>query len=138
LKELRARKAIVRKKLEHSNQLIVGGNCQEGDCGTSVHVKLNDPLEMLSVVKKLLSNDIIAMPITGRPAHVCWQWMDQFNKERFHHPEMNPYKDNSLKYKKVDFLKTVENLSSTLKIFLDLDGSDREFEKKADKIAGLF
>ena len=51
---------------------------------------------------------------------------------------MSPYKDNSLKYKKADFLKTVQNLSSTLKIFLDLDGSESEFEKKADKVAGFF
>lgn len=137
LKDLRIRKNLVRKKFESANRKFIGGNCDEGDCGTSVHIKMNDPLEMLSVVKKLLSNNIVAMPVTGRPAHVCWQWMDQFNKERFHHPEMNPFKELNLEYKKADYLKSVENLSSTLKIFLDLEGSEQDFEKKADIIAGL-
>ena len=82
LKELRARKALLRKKLEHGNQSVVGGNCQEGDCGTSVHVKLNDPLEMISVVKKLLSNDIIAMPITGSlHMYVGSGWINLITKD---------------------------------------------------------
>jgi len=138
LNELRTRKDLIRKKMESTNREVIGGNCMAGDCGTSVHIKLNDPLEMVEIVKKLLSHSIVAMPVTGRPAHFCWQWMEQFNEGRFHHPEMNPLKNFNIEYKKADYLKSVDFLSSTVKIFLDLEGSEKEFEKKADIIAGQF
>ncbi len=137
LEDLRKRKKILKSKIESGNRKVIGGNCEIGDCGTSVHFRMNDPLEMVAVVKKLLSNNIVAMPITGRPAHACWQWMDQFNKARFHHPEMNPFKNFDIEYKKSDYLKSVELLSSTVKVFLDLEGSNTEFEKKADLLASL-
>ena len=137
LEELRQRKSVMKKKIESAHKSVIGGNCEAGDCGTSVHIKLNDPLEMMTLVKKLLANNVVAMPVTGRPAHVCWQWMDQFNKARFYHPEMNPFKSFDVEYKKTDFLKSVEILSSTVKIFLDLEVSESEFEKKADLLAGL-
>lgn len=139
LLSLRKRKRLVVEKLKAKNVTVIGGNCESGDCGTSVHLKMNDPIQMVEAVKKLLKEKIICLPITGRPAHVCWQWMEQLNKRRFFHPEFNPYKWNQadINYSKADFLQSIEILSSTLKIYLNLEESDDVFEKKADLLVNL-
>ncbi|MCO4792566.1 MAG: DegT/DnrJ/EryC1/StrS family aminotransferase [Bacteriovoracaceae bacterium] len=139
LLQLRKRKKLLISKLEGKNYQIIQGNCIEGDCSTSLHIKYEDPIQMVTKVKKLLGEKVVCLPITGRPAHVCWQWMEQINKRRFFHPDLDPFKwaESDMSYQKSDFLQSVEILSSTLKIYLDLEGTDEEFEKKADLIAGL-
>lgn len=102
LARLRERKKLLRGILGQTNAArVIRGHCEEGDCGSSVHLNFSDPQAALLAGREMRSATIPCFPIVLRPAHVCWKW-DLPGVERA-----------------ADFLDSVGLLSSTLRLEVD-------------------
>lgn len=75
LKRLRERKKILLEVLEGTPGVsLIRGHCLKGDCGSSFHLRFDDPQKAQAMSRKLIANKVIAILPSMRPAHVAWKW----------------------------------------------------------------
>lgn len=139
LEKLRERKSMWVKAFESAGVSYYKGHDQKGDTSTCIHLKCSDPMEAALLAKKLLKENIKALPAQFKPAHACWQWMESMSKRDYFVPGLNPYRltDKEYRYDKAQFLPTVMTLGQCLKIIIDLDISLDEEQEKISKVIQL-
>lgn len=120
LGRLRQRKNIFRKAFEENGLFYTKSHDQEGDCGTSFHFSVSDPLFASLLCKKLLSAGLKAMPTGARPAHSYWQWIEILG--------IGSERKRALQQ---DLAQTKMILSSNIKVFIEIDKSLEETEALA-------
>lgn len=116
---LRNKKKEFIRTLESSNISLSPLVDAAGDCGTSIHIICSDPLDCMAKAKQLLALGFKASPTYLRPAHACWQWFDLLNQN-------TPAEYN---YEKSQFLQSVQILTSSLKISIDLDATSAQINQ---------
>lgn len=124
LNNLRERKKLIVQELQKNNFAIIHAHDEEGDCGTSIYLKLNSPDVATQAVLSLAKLKIAAVTINMRPAHASWQWGHLLKKER---PQGF--------YEKARFLSSIDLLMSTVKINVPFDLSLEETSDYAKSIA---
>lgn len=134
LKSLRDRKRIY---VEHLTGLkdvqVLLGHCSEGDCASSLHLQFSDPIQAMTVGKTLREAGALFAPVTTRPAHAGWKWMHLFADHAHIQPSRNPFLNSSEDYSYVtsDYLQSIDILTKTVKMDLNIDLSLEETTKHA-------
>lgn len=136
INNLRVRKDIVKDILIKSQVHFHEGHCSKGDCGTSIHLELGDPMRTQLCAKKLMSAGVKAIPIQARPAHAVWQWSYMLEQRRFRHPELDPFRQTkkSYDYSKANFLSSYGVLLSTLKLPIEYNLTQEQTAEWALKV----
>lgn len=124
LEALRDRRRVLVSVLKQNAIDCVPSHDEEGDCATSIYLSFPSVEAAKENLLKFVKEQIVAIPITVRPAHACWQWMHLLEKER---PNGN--------YKKSSFLSSIDLLMSTLKINIPFEMSLNEVEDYGNKIS---
>ena len=117
LDNLRERKKIIRELFLKADLPIVTSNDEEGDCATSIYLMAKSPEENKNILSKINTDKLIAIPITAKPAHVCWQWMHLL-------AEVRPKE----LYRKSLFLNSIDIVLRTSKIDVPFDMDLNEVE----------
>lgn len=126
LETLRKRKKILLNALLEAGIKTVASHDEAGDCATSIYLPFASVEECKINLLILAAQKVVAIPVTARPAHACWQWMHLLAEVRS--PEL---------YKKSSFLSSIDILMSTLKINVPFEFDENETEDFAKKIIGL-
>ena len=107
LERLRERKRILLELLTglHGVEPILP-HSPSGDCGSSLHLRFADPIQAAASSKALMAVGALATPITLRPAHVAWKWLDLIDPEH-------------AKSITTTLLPSLELVSSVLKLDID-------------------
>lgn len=137
LKSLRERKAIyVESLLGLKDVRVPQGHCAEGDCASSLHLQFSDPIQAMAVGKTLREAGALFAPVTTRPAHAGWKWMHLFADHAHIQMERNPFLQSETKYNYVtsDYLQSIEVLTKTVKMDLNIDMTLEETRKHAQLI----
>ena len=71
---LRERHQLLRDKLLGAGLPLITAADLAGDCGTSILLRTNDPLELLERSRALGKAMVKVMSLTARPAYASWQW----------------------------------------------------------------
>lgn len=121
---LRERKKVMLEILGAKGIDIVASHDEAGDCGTSFYLRFSSGAQANIQLMKFAKHKIVAIPISLRPAHACWQWMHLLEKERPHG-----------QYKKSAFLTSMDLLTSTLKINVPFEMEINEVADYAKKIS---
>jgi len=117
---LRERKKLLMAELAGISEIrVVQGHCAEGGCGSSLHLVFQDPASALSFGREFRAAEIPFLPVIMRPAHVCWKWAPVFNA------------------KATDYLSSLDLLSRTLKLDIDLSLTTEQTERLGRRIAKL-
>ena len=125
LSGLRERKALFREVLAgHGGVRMVDGHCPEGDCASSVHLRLEDPVRAAMASKRLMQERIQAFMPTLRPAHVAWTWIDLVDPQ------------NAVATRQ-GLLSSMDIITSILKYDIDLSLDLDETRIVAEKIRAL-
>lgn len=138
LSELRKRKKIIIDTVLGSSSVsIPTGYCPQGDCGASIHLQFETPDKALLLAKKLRDLGLLFAPVTSRPAHASWKWVSLFgdkgNIQSARNPFLTPEKKYS--YSTADQLVSVDILSRTVKMDIDIHSSLDQTKEKAMQIA---
>lgn len=123
LAKLRERKNILAAHLAAiSGAQIIRGNCEAGDCGTSLHLRFDDPALAALAAKNLAEAGILAAFPSLRPAHVAWKWLDLVAPE-------------TATTARLDLLPSVQILMSVLRYEID-PSLDRQATERIGEIMG--
>lgn len=124
LKSLRDRKEILLNVMKEKNVEFVSALDPEGDCATSLHLKINDPMKAAFLCKDLLDSGVVAVPLNSRPAHNFSQWIDLLR--------LSPEEKKILLQ---DLSPSRFILASVLKVFIRPDWTAGETRTKGHEIA---
>jgi hypothetical protein len=102
---------------------VVLSNDEVGNCGTTLYLTFKNVEEAKNKLQKINTDKTIAIPISARPAHVCWQWMHLI-------AEVRP----QYKYHKSLFLNSIDLISRTIKFDTPFDMNIDDIEDYAKKI----
>lgn len=106
--------------LQKNNLQILDEVPLENICGNVVRLKLPNPEKMKEVSVKLNGLGFKVIPPLVRPAHSVWQWIHYVSKER--------------KFSKVEFLPSIEILSSILLLYVDVNCTEIEWSLRLNTI----
>jgi 8-amino-3,8-dideoxy-alpha-D-manno-octulosonate transaminase len=120
LETLKERKNIFKNAFKEAGLPVVDSWDEEGDCGSSLYLTFNSVEELNSKLQKMNIDKAWALPVTARPAHVCWQWMHLL-------AEVRP---KSL-YTKFNFLNSIDIISRTAKLDIPFELSIEETNELA-------
>lgn len=137
LKSLRERKAIIVQTLKALKfDYCVKGYSVEGECASSLHLQFDSPDKAMVLGKQLREQGHMFLPVTNRPAHASWKWSHLLGDKSHIQDGQNPYKQNSKSYSypAADCLQSVDILTRTLKIDIDIHLSLEETKVKAEQI----
>lgn len=123
LGNLRERKEILVNELKLNGVDIVHALDPQGDCGTSLHLKITDPMKAAFICKDLLDAGIVAVPLNSRPAHNVLQWIDLLRLSQ-----------DEKKLQLNDLSSSRFILASVLKIFIRPDWTTEETSAKAKEV----
>ncbi|MGZ3691273.1 MAG: aminotransferase class I/II-fold pyridoxal phosphate-dependent enzyme [Pseudobdellovibrio sp.] len=140
LQKLRERKKILRDTISQNSQFkIISGYSADGECASSLHLLLNDPLEALEVGKKLRGAGLAFYPVTLRPAHASWKWSHLFGKQAHLQDGQNPFlkSDVTVKYDTALFVRSVDILNRTLRMEINIEAGLEETKELALKISKI-
>ncbi|MCR9206374.1 MAG: aminotransferase class I/II-fold pyridoxal phosphate-dependent enzyme [Halobacteriovoraceae bacterium] len=140
LSELRERKDFYRELFKSEAIPFREGHDPKGDIGTNIHLIGKDPIHVIQMTKSLVAKGFRAMPPHLRPAHACWQWFGEMNDQDYFVKKLNPFLNSSKKYsyQKSDYIRTVQLLSETCRLELEIDSSLDEFKKKAEEVVRIY
>ncbi|MEK7355868.1 MAG: DegT/DnrJ/EryC1/StrS family aminotransferase, partial [Bdellovibrionota bacterium] len=125
LSRLRERKEILVETLTGvKNVSLIRGYSVDGDCASSLHLRLSDPITAGQASKRLMENGIIAAFPTLRPAHVAWKWMDM----------IEPFEAKAVT---ASLLPSVQIMMSTIKYDVDYSLTLPQTRAVAKKFRGL-
>ncbi|MEQ1723750.1 MAG: aminotransferase class I/II-fold pyridoxal phosphate-dependent enzyme [Pseudobdellovibrio sp.] len=138
LSELKQRKQIFKSALNKHEKIfkIVEGYSSD-ECSTSIHLQFVDLEKTNLYAKKLRESGLLFAPVTTRPAHASWKWSQLLGEKAHIQKEYNPYLNTQKKYdyNLSNYLKSVEILTRTVKMDLNLDWSMEETKLMAAKAA---
>ncbi len=136
LEELKKRKNIWHKAFSALDFHIPEGHCIEGNCCTSFHIQFHDQKKCNQASSIFLANGVDALPLTIRPAHAIWQWGPMLSKKKFIGEFFNPFQHSSKKYNYSTalYLKTLDILTTTLKVTINYDLSIEETKILVDQL----
>jgi dTDP-4-amino-4,6-dideoxygalactose transaminase len=140
LNELRVRKKIFLEQLSHlPSARVVTGYSAEGDCSSSLHLQFDDPSFGAQVSKTLREKALLFAPITIRPAHAAWKWSHLLGEKSHVQPGLNPYHrtEKSYSYPTYQYLDSVEILTKTVKMDIDINKSLSQTEEEARVIRSV-
>lgn len=138
LSELRKRKKIILEALStNENFICAQGYSKEGECASSLHLQFTDKEKSVFWIKKINGVGFAFMPVTSRPAHASWKWTHLLGESAHLQPGLNPYMNSEKKYNYplIDYLESVEILTNTFKMDIDIHLSLEETQKKAELLA---
>lgn len=140
LDELRERKNFLRDYFKSESVPFREGHDIKGDIGTNIHLIGKDPIHAVQMTKTFVKEGFRAMPPHFRPAHVCWQWFDGMSANDYFVPGLNPYKltNETYEYKKADYLQTVQIISETCRLEIDLTSSLDDFKNRATRVVEIY
>jgi 8-amino-3,8-dideoxy-alpha-D-manno-octulosonate transaminase len=124
LETLRIRSNILNEVFSTNEILMIKSNDQLGDCGTSINIILNSHHRVKQVFTALANSNIITFPIAARHAHASWQWSEMLEKRI---PQG--------RYHKSQYLKSIDLLTTTLKIKVPFDMPTDETINYAEMIS---
>lgn len=124
LSELRQRKEIFKNYLK--NKVVVGYS-ESGDCGSSLHLQFSSAEEAIEKAKVLREKGLLFAPVTARPAHAAWKWIDLLNR----HYLSNENTKFLANYHTSQYLPTIEILMKIIKLDISLDWTSADVKKKA-------
>lgn len=131
LGNLRERKSILLNVLRKDHEVIEAHDT-EGDCGTTLLIKLSDPLTVSMAAKALHECGVKAHPLIIRPGHFYWQWQHLLVPGKYQDARLDPYQWNTdIKDSFKDLSLTKSFLSKILRIQVDYDLSLNETEAQA-------
>lgn len=121
LSRLRQRKRVMVDRIESVPGLsVIFGSDPEGDCGSSLHLRFDDPARAALVSKRLMGNEIPAMIPTLRPAHVAWKWTEVFDAA-------------NVREVTAGLIQSIELVMSVVKYDLDISLSLEETARLGDR-----
>ncbi|MEK6627154.1 MAG: aminotransferase class I/II-fold pyridoxal phosphate-dependent enzyme [Bdellovibrionota bacterium] len=138
---LRERKKIITSELAgRSIMTIPIGFCADGDCGTAIHFQFSSIEQTLNVTKALRAQGLAFAPVTARPAHASWKWSHLFGEQGGIQPSRNPFllSDQKYEYSNSEVLASIDILSRTIKMDIDLHLSMEETLELTKKIQAAF
>jgi 8-amino-3,8-dideoxy-alpha-D-manno-octulosonate transaminase len=97
-----------------------------GECHTALHISFSNPKLAAFISKKLMSFSIDALPITLRPAHAVWKWGEMITTRSSYHESTNSLAARKMNYHKINFMPSIQLLSSTLKFDINPELSQEE------------
>ncbi|GAB4014139.1 MAG: DegT/DnrJ/EryC1/StrS family aminotransferase [Bdellovibrio sp.] len=117
VERLRSNKEEILSRFDDSKNIIFAHD-SGGDCGTSLHLICQDPLETVSKSKAILNLGLRAGPLSVRPAHCVWQWIHLLKNEKYIHPQLNPqnFLDEKVKYDQSEFASSIDLLSRIIRV----------------------
>ncbi|ATH09142.1 hypothetical protein BIY24_14680 [Halobacteriovorax marinus] len=131
LEKYRERKKIFTDKLSDlKNIKVLCGSDPQGDCGITVYLSCSETNLCNELGKYLRSKRIIAVQPSMRPGHVVWKWGKLLNKSAFLDQRRNPYlkSPKNYDYSAFNYLSSMDNISKTLRIEIDIHWSLEEVE----------
>ncbi len=130
LNELRNLKSDLMSYSESIGLTVMKGHDDQGDIGSVLHVRCQDPVDTMEKSKVLLAEGFKAGPPYLRPAHACWQWFEAMKEGAYFVEGLNPYNlsDQTYSYTKQDFLSTLEILGGCLRLELNFLGDQERVE----------
>ncbi|PIK14030.1 aminotransferase class I/II-fold pyridoxal phosphate-dependent enzyme [Halobacteriovorax sp. JY17] len=137
LLKYRERKAILQKALEENQYVqIPFGSDRSGDCGINIYISCEDAGKSAELGKALRDKRIPAIPPSLRPGHVVWKWGKMLNKDAFFDNTRNPYVKTNIKYdySAFNFMSSMENVSKTLKMEVNVHWTIEETHRFAELI----
>lgn len=137
LRENRLRKEIFNKKLSDlPTEVSLIQSIDSHEVATTLHLRLKDPIVATMLSKELMKEDLPFLPITMRRAHCVWKWDKILGEGKSYHPDRDPYlnSDKKYNYSKINFLESINILSSILYMNIDITKSIEEVEIEADKL----
>lgn len=137
LNELRERKKILVDSLKNVLKIKIPlGYSANGDCGSSLHIQLEDFDQSLIVLKKLREAHISFIPVTARPAHASWKWSHLFSEQANIQSGRNQFLNSDFRrtYTNSDCFSSIEILSRTIKLDLDIQLTLSQTKELADQI----
>lgn len=129
LKLLRERKSLLVSELQHINSLkIISGYDNQGDCGSSLHLLFQDPLQALQIGQKLRAQGLTFSPVTLRPAHVGWKWSHLLLPQNQLQPNLDEALNKHLleNYHSSHYLKSIDLLNRLLRMEININLSLEE------------
>ncbi|MBY0554091.1 aminotransferase class I/II-fold pyridoxal phosphate-dependent enzyme [bacterium] len=137
LKELRTRKNIILDTLKLLPvNYCVKGYSEQGECASSLHLQFDSPDKTMLLGKQLREQGLMFLPVTNRPAHASWKWTHLLGDKAHLQEGSNPFKNNSHSYiyMAADYVQSVDILTRTLKMDIDIHLSLEETKVKAEQI----
>jgi dTDP-4-amino-4,6-dideoxygalactose transaminase len=134
IKDLRMLKMELRQYCESLGLSVMKGHDDEGDIGTVLHLRCQDPIDTMEKSKILLADGFKAGPPYLRPAHACWQWFEAMQRGAYFVEGLNPYNltDQTYSYTKQEFLPTLEILGGCLRLELNFLGDEERIQSCKD------
>lgn len=137
LKENRDRKSIYIKTLKDLPKdvsLIQAIDSEEA--GTCLHLRFSDPLKASMMTKELMKLGLPFLPVTMRRAHCVWKWSKILGQGKSFSPKRDPYlnNDKNYNYSKINFIESINILSSILYLNIDITKSLEEVSEDAVKL----
>ncbi len=126
LEKLRIHQSIMENAFHDKEIMTINSNDKLGDCGTSLYLKFDNPNLVKKNFIKLINQQIITYPISNRPAHTCWQWLQLLKKEL-----------PNIKLSKSHYLKSIDLLSNILKINVPFDLNKEQIYEYTKNISGI-
>lgn len=133
LSQLRRNKSLIVERLNEEKISYIQSHCPEGDCGTSLHLKFSDPSALMFCGRELLREGFKINPISTRPAHVVWQWLDVLKNSPSH---ISP-SDRKRLYQKALFVSSIDLLSRTLKVVVPYLKDETQMREKCEKLVTI-
>lgn len=93
----------------------IGGNCADGDCGSSLHLLFEGPELAIAAQRALVKIGLLFAPPSARPAHVSWKWSPYLGARATGDARTNPYRIEARDYPTSEVIQTVSILTRTLK-----------------------
>jgi len=138
LSEYRKRKDIYREAVKDLSVKCVEGYSGE-ECGSSMHLQWSLAATALHDGVKLRENGLPFIPVTLRPAHVSWKWMDLLGERAHIQDSANPFLRSEKKYSyhPAGQMKSMDILLRTLRMEINPHLSIEETSKEAAKLRSL-
>ena len=118
------------------NIQIIEAKDPEGECGGSFHLICENPKLAATYSKDLMEKGIPMIPIPMRKAHCVWKWEHMLKEEKWFNPKLSSYQYTEKKnlYHKFNFLPSIEILSKTLRLEIDITKDLEETKSLAQTI----
>lgn len=124
LERLRERKKVLSQDLKEKGVDFISSLDTAGDCGTSLHLRIYDPIKASQICRDLLDSEVVAVPVSSKPAYTFLQWIDLLELSQ-----------DEQKIILSDLSSSRLILATTLKVYIHPEWTIDETKKKAQEIA---
>lgn len=145
--QLRKNEKILHRLRERKNTLVeellkrgidsIKAHDPAGDCGTSLHLKVSDPMMAMDIAKALAQSHVKSIPLMMRPGHFYWQWQNLLKPGMSFDPRLDPYQGKDETQFAKDLSSSRMFLSSLIKVHVNYDLTVEETVNQAITIANV-